>query len=132
MDIRSVKGLETVPDHSATASAWYIVERNEMREATTGTYLEYITEAEIDAGTKLERHYHNNYEFFYVLSGSGTMEIEGEEQPVTEGSLITIGPNQEHSVWSTVTDAPIRLLCIGLNLSKDGTSTYHAADRQHG
>jgi len=111
--------------------AWYLIGRNEMQAITNGTYLEYVSEAQIEPGVKLERHYHNNYEFFYVLHGAGIMEIEGEEEPVARGSLVTIGPNQVHSIWSTAPDEAIRLLCVGLSLSEDGLSTYHAAEQQH-
>jgi quercetin dioxygenase-like cupin family protein len=127
VDIRTVEGRPAIPDHSGSASAWYMIERNELQTETEETHLEYVCEFEIAAGRKLERHYHNNFEFFYVLTGEGAMEIEGEEQAVGPGSLIKIGPNQVHSIWSTVEGEPIRCFCFGLNLEKDGTSGYQAA-----
>jgi quercetin dioxygenase-like cupin family protein len=77
----------------------------------------------LSAGAVLEPHYHNNFEWFYVLRGEGTMIIEDEEQDVAPGSLITIGPNLVHSL-KPHGDQPIHCFCFGLNLSKDGSAYF--------
>jgi quercetin dioxygenase-like cupin family protein len=123
MDIRTIEGREARPDHSGSASAWYMFDREEFKAETTGTHLEYIVEFEIKAGGQLEHHFHNNWEWFYVMRGEGTMIIEGEEAHVAPGALITIGPNQVHSLIPQG-DEPIHCFCFGLNLSKEGSAYF--------
>jgi quercetin dioxygenase-like cupin family protein len=120
MDVRSRADREGRPDHHGTATSWYLVDRDELKAETDGTHLEYVTEFEIRGGGVLEPHYHNNFEWFYVLEGEGTMIIEGEEREVGPGALIAIGPNAVHSLRPRG-DAGIHCLCWGLNLSKDGS-----------
>lgn len=127
MDVRTVEGCEPRSDHHGTATSWYLVDRDELKEQTQGTHLEYVTEFKVQAGARLEPHYHNNFEWFYVLDGHGTMTIEDEAREVAPGALIAIGPNQVHSL-APDGDEPIHCLCWGLNLSPDG-SRYHEPER---
>lgn len=120
MDVRTIEGREGRADHHGTATAWYMIDRDELMEQTDGTHLEYVCEFQIQAGAELEAHYHNNFEWFYVLRGEGTMTIEDEQQDVDPGSLISIGPNQVHSLQPHG-DQPIHCFCFGLNLSKEGS-----------
>ena len=60
-------------------------------------------------GTSTERHYHKlSEEFYFILEGSGEMEIDGEKTSVGPGDAILIAPNAWHQV-KAVTD--IRFLC---------------------
>jgi quercetin dioxygenase-like cupin family protein len=120
MDIRRIDNREARGDHHGTASAWYMFDRDEFKEQTADTHLEYIVEFEVAAGGQLEPHFHNNWEWFYVTRGEGTMIIADEEARVSPGSLITIGPNAVHSLVP-LNDEPIHCFCFGLNLSKDGS-----------
>lgn len=58
MDLRNVEGRLGIPDHSGSTTAWYMIERNEMQAETEETHLEYVCDCQIEAGKKLERHYH--------------------------------------------------------------------------
>lgn len=47
------------------------------------------------------RHYHRkSAEVYYVLEGSGRMELDGETVAVEPGTVITIQPGTRHRLWS--------------------------------
>ena len=126
MDVRTIEQRESRSDHHGTATSWYLIDRDELKAATEGTHLEYVVEFEVQAGAALEPHYHNNFEWFYVLRGEGTMTIEGEERDVAPGSLISIGPNQVHTLRPRG-DQPSTASASGSTSSKDG-SRYDEPD----
>src|ERR1043166_9509483 len=96
MDIRNAK-VEPVIEHGGTCRSYFLVGKETMRDATEGSYLEFVCEFEIAAGSRLEPHYHDSHEFYYVLSGRGMMTIAEESRPVQPGDLIhiprTVGPS---------------------------------------
>jgi mannose-6-phosphate isomerase-like protein (cupin superfamily) len=43
-------------------------------------------------------HYHKAMvEYYYVLSGGGTITLDGEKQPITAGDLVVIKPGTWHT-----------------------------------
>ena len=69
-----------------------------------------LAEAAIPAGGATQRHYHKvSEEFYFILEGTGTMEIDGETQTVQPGDGILIPPGAWHQI-SAPTEA-LRLLC---------------------
>ncbi|MBO6637608.1 MAG: cupin domain-containing protein [Roseitalea sp.] len=66
---------------------------------------------EIDPGHSSPMHRHNCEECYYVLSGEGELEIDGETHPLTEGGASLQRPNLKHKVTNTG-DKPLRLLVI--------------------
>jgi mannose-6-phosphate isomerase-like protein (cupin superfamily) len=68
-----------------------------------------LAEARVPAGGATERHYHKlAEEFYFILKGSGTMEIDGERRAVEPGDCILIPPG----AWHTITaDQELRFLC---------------------
>lgn len=86
--------------------------RNE-RDARTKTVLvsrDLVPDAEellVDVVTygpnvEIPRHYHEDSKhFFYVLEGSGYVEIEGEEFAVDAGSIIWVGEGDVHKVYTS-------------------------------
>jgi mannose-6-phosphate isomerase-like protein (cupin superfamily) len=68
-----------------------------------------LAEATLPAGAETERHYHAaSEEFYYLLEGSGRMEIDGEFRDVTAGDSILIPPGAWHQITAT---EPLRFLC---------------------
>jgi mannose-6-phosphate isomerase-like protein (cupin superfamily) len=62
-----------------------------------------LAEASLPAGTETERHYHKlSEELYYVISGRGIMEIDGETREVTSGDAILIPPGAWHRIHATV------------------------------
>jgi len=58
-----------------------------------------LAEASLPAGITTERHYHKiSEEFYYILTGRGVVEIDGEEREVTTGDAILIPPGAWHQI----------------------------------
>jgi mannose-6-phosphate isomerase-like protein (cupin superfamily) len=68
-----------------------------------------LAEARVPAGGSTRRHYHKlSEEFYFVLEGSGEMEIDGERRPVGAGDAILILPRAWHTIRATT---ELRFLC---------------------
>ena len=68
-----------------------------------------LAEASLPAGGATERHYHrDSEEFYFLLEGSGVMEIDGEEGEVGPGEPVLIPPGAWHQIRVT---ADLRFLC---------------------
>ncbi len=57
--------------------------------------------AEIPPGATLARHRHVAPEIYYVLSGTGSVEVDGQDYPATVGSAIFIPGGATHSFTNT-------------------------------
>ncbi len=68
-----------------------------------------LAEAALPAGGATQRHYHKlSEEFYFILDGSGIMEIEGERREVIAGDAILIPPGAWHQISATT---GLRFLC---------------------
>lgn len=68
-----------------------------------------LAEATLPAGCSTERHYHKaSEEFYFILEGTGLMEIDEEKQEVGPGDGILIPPQAWHQIGTT---EGIRFLC---------------------
>jgi mannose-6-phosphate isomerase-like protein (cupin superfamily) len=68
-----------------------------------------LAEASLPAGASTDRHYHRKSEEFYLLlEGEATMEIDGEERFVGRGDAILIPPGSWHQITAT---KALRFLC---------------------
>jgi mannose-6-phosphate isomerase-like protein (cupin superfamily) len=64
-----------------------------------------VIEEKVPAGASERRHYHEKaHQFFYILSGAATMELEGVEHPLTAGTGIEIAPGRHHKFMNNSTD----------------------------
>ena len=55
-------------------------------------------------------HYHQEMtEYYYVLSGGGTITLDGEKQPIAAGDLVVIKPG----TWHT-SDGEMNVLILGV------------------
>lgn len=68
-----------------------------------------LAEAGLPTGCATQRHYHRlSEEFYFLLEGTGIMEIDGAEREVGPGDAILIPPG----TWHTITAlSPLRFLC---------------------
>jgi quercetin dioxygenase-like cupin family protein len=57
--------------------------------------------AEIPPGATLARHRHAAPEIYYLLSGTGRVEIDGQDYPATAGSAIFIPGGALHAFHNT-------------------------------
>ncbi len=70
-----------------------------------------LAEATLPESGATERHYHRlSEEFYFILDGSGTMEINGESKPVKSGDAILIPPGAWHQITANA-QSPLKLLC---------------------
>ena len=68
-----------------------------------------LAEASVPAGVTTQRHYHReSEEFYFILSGAGKMEINGEARTVGEGDAIVIPPGAWHCIAAA---SELRFLC---------------------
>jgi len=68
-----------------------------------------LAEARVSAGAATQRHYHRlAEEFYFILEGSGKMEIDGEMRDVKPGGAILIPAGAWHTITARET---LRFLC---------------------
>ncbi len=68
-----------------------------------------LAEASLPEGRATDRHYHKlSEEFYFILEGTGLMEIDGESRSVSPGDAILIPPNAWHQITAT---SQLRFLC---------------------
>ncbi|MFE8585947.1 cupin domain-containing protein [Sphingomonas sp. NCPPB 2930] len=91
-----------------------------------------VIEERMPAGTSERRHLHMvARQFFYVLTGALTMELEGVSHVVTAGSGIEIPPQARHQARND-SPADIRFLVVStpstrgdrIELDEEQGSTY--------
>jgi mannose-6-phosphate isomerase-like protein (cupin superfamily) len=69
-----------------------------------------LAEATLEPGQRTERHYHaESEELYYLVEGTGEMEIDGERSQVGPGDAILVPPGAWHQI--TAGDAELRFLC---------------------
>ena len=68
-----------------------------------------LAEARVPAGGTTQRHYHKlSEEFYFILEGRGSMEIDGESREVGPGDAILIPPGAWHTIAAR---EQLRFLC---------------------
>lgn len=68
-----------------------------------------LAEATVSAGNATERHYHKvSEEFYFLLEGEGTMEVDGENREVRPGDAVLIPAGAWHEITAT---KDLRFLC---------------------
>jgi len=93
MDIRSTQ-IEPTIEHGGTCRTYLMVPKESMRRETLGSYLEYVAEFELAPGSKLEPHYHDTDEFYYLLRG---------ERP---SKSVTTNANLDRETWCAFPGTP--------------------------
>src|SRR3954466_9375613 len=87
VDVRNVVDVEPEVEHNGTVPVWWLIRPKEMFDLTHGGYLELANEFEVAVGGEVFPHSHPTHEFYFVMTGEGTMIIGGEERFVTPGDL---------------------------------------------
>ena len=68
-----------------------------------------LAEARVPAGSATERHYHRrSEEFYFLLEGTGRMEVDGEWRQVAAGDAILIPAGAWHTIMA---ESELRFLC---------------------
>jgi mannose-6-phosphate isomerase-like protein (cupin superfamily) len=83
--------------------------RSILDSANAPVKMQSLAEATIPAGGATQRHWHkDSEEFYFLLEGNGTMEIDGEEREVGPGDGILIPAGAWHQIR---TATGVRMLC---------------------
>ena len=123
MDVRSIVEVEPEVEHNGTVPVWWLIKPEEMKAITDGGYLELANEFEVAVGGEVFPHTHPTHEFYFVMTGVGTMIINGEERDVASGDLIYIPPDAVHSL-RTIGDVPIHCFCFAVGVKGAGNIDY--------
>jgi quercetin dioxygenase-like cupin family protein len=126
MDVRNAN-VEPTIEHGGTCRSYFMFPKEQFREQTEGSHLEFIGEFELEPGARLEPHRHDSHEFYYLLTGEAVMQIEDEEQVVRRGDLVHIPRNAVHSIRPAKDDEPFRALAFACSFEPVG-ATYADAD----
>jgi len=80
--------------------------------ATTGTDSMLTAELEFLAGKRLQPpHQHPQEEFQYVISGTGSWHLNGQDIPLVAGDLMYAKPGDLHGIANTGTE-PLRFFVV--------------------
>ena len=75
------------------------------------TEAQSLAEATLEPGQATERHYHRaTEEIYFVIKGSGDMEVDGRTERVRRGDAILIPAGAWHSLVNDGT-SELRILC---------------------
>ncbi len=70
-----------------------------------------LAEATLEPGRETHRHYHAQAEeIYYVVEGSGEMEVDGDSRRVEVGDAVLIPPGAWHQIRASATGR-LRFLC---------------------
>jgi quercetin dioxygenase-like cupin family protein len=93
-----------------------MVESREMKDLTDGGFLELVNEFEVAGGGAVEPHSHPTHEFYYVMSGRGIMDIEGDQREIGQGDLVHIPPDKVHTLRPVSDNAAIHCFCFAVGV----------------
>ena len=75
------------------------------------TAVQSLAEATLEPGEATERHYHRvTEEIYFVIKGSGEMEVDGQAERVRPGDAVLIPPGAWHTLENNGT-SELRILC---------------------
>jgi len=77
---------------------------------TLGTRRLWVGLSEIDPGSSSNVQSHESEEVFYVVSGEGVVEVEGESQEVVAGSVVVVPSRARHRLVNPGGKA-LKVLC---------------------
>lgn len=85
--------------------------RSLLDRSNAPVQMQSLAEASLPAGGVTTRHYHReSEEFYYVLDGSGIMEVDDDRRRVEPGDAVIIPPGAWHQIRADG-DEGLRFLC---------------------
>lgn len=125
MQIQSAKTITPVILHEAV-KVWGFIPKFSVYEETKDTYLESVEEFSLEPGIRAEPHHHDTHEFFYILEGSATVQIEHEARICSRGDLIRIPRNAVHTARAGVSG--VRALAFSVSYQEPRGIGYIPAE----
>jgi mannose-6-phosphate isomerase-like protein (cupin superfamily) len=87
-----------------------------------------VIQERMPPGATEVRHYHNfARQFFFILSGTATMELNGEEQTLTARQGIEVSPGAPHQMFNRSSE-PLEFLVISQPASHGDRVIVETAD----
>lgn len=81
-----------------------------------------LAEARLPPDSATTPHYHpRTEEIYYILAGSGRMQIDGEVRDVSHGDAIAIPPGKVHQIRNTGPETLLFLCCCAPGYEHDDT-----------
>ena len=81
-----------------------------------------LAEAVLAPGQATERHYHaRTEEIYYLLEGTGEMEVDGDRRTVEPGDAVLIPPGARHQITETHAGPLLFLCCCAPPYSHEDT-----------
>lgn len=75
-----------------------------------GRTLKFVHDDILPPGASVGLHPHaGDEEYYYILSGAGEMEMDGQKHPVAAGDIAAVFPGGSHALANTGAD-PMRIL----------------------
>lgn len=113
----SVLQLENVPKRptSHLDSHGKFIQKQQLVEAfQTIPTLAGFSVATLQPNQRVEFHQHETmHELFYVLSGSGTIHVNGINYTATQGLFVHVTPRERHSMWAS-SETELKMIVCGL------------------
>jgi quercetin dioxygenase-like cupin family protein len=107
VDVRSIEAVPRVM-FGDLVPVWRLAETDELKRTIGLGTLDLVIEFELVDGKTTDAHRHPTHEFYYILSGRGTMSVEHEDRPVHAGDFIWVKPNELHQLRQACASAPLR------------------------
>jgi mannose-6-phosphate isomerase-like protein (cupin superfamily) len=105
MDIRNLDDMPAFTTKDGSEIRELLAHRNSCIRQQS------LAEARVAPGTRTAAHYHpHTEEIYYILSGSGLMQIGDQKQPVGPGDAIAIPPGAVHTILNSGSQT-LRFLC---------------------
>lgn len=94
-----------------------------------------MLEVTVAAGHDGHRHQHDSVEYLHVISGSGSVTVEGSaDTALSPGTVVTIPRKTPHQIHNASATAPLAFTATFIEGEDDHTITVYLgeADTQHG
>lgn len=109
-----------VSEHQGTADSKYLIEKDTFLDRTNGTYLGLVSVFSVSAGATLRAHQHPTHEYWFVLEGTGIIQVAAEAKRIETGELIYTPPNTPHMLTNDGTET-FRALCFAQSYEGQGS-----------
>ncbi len=105
MDVQNIERVEAFTTKDGSEIRELLARRNSSIRKQS------LAEARLPAQTGTTPHYHPvTEEIYYILEGTGVMDIAGERREVSPGDAIAIPPGRTHQITNTGPSV-LRFLC---------------------
>jgi mannose-6-phosphate isomerase-like protein (cupin superfamily) len=109
-----------VAEHQGSAISTYLIEKDVMLEETKGSYLGLVSVFQVEPGKTLIAHMHPTHEYWFVLEGTGIMQVADESKRIEVGELIYTPPSTPHMMRNDGTEL-FRAFCFAQSYEGQGS-----------